>query len=254
MSVSVVLLHAMSTTSEMWRDQSAALRSAGHLVVAPDLRGHGRMPLGTAAPSLDVVADDLASTLDQRGIDTTVLVGTSMGAYVALAFVRRHPGRISGLALLGTRATADDSATVTARLAFADQVCDPALRPELLAAAVPRLVGATSRDSRPDVVARVSEMVNGVSAEGVAWAQRAIAVRADSLDLLSSITVPSTVVAGTEDELVAVDEAELMASVLPHGRLVLVPGAGHLAPIEAPAAVTAAITELIARVAGQVRQ
>lgn len=250
--MNVVLLHAMSTTAEMWRDQSAALRRAGHLVLAPDLRGHGRTPLGTAEPSLDVVADDLASLLDRRGIDSTVLVGTSMGGYVAQAFLRRHPGRTSGLALLGTRATADDGATVTARLAFADQVCDPALRPALLAAAKPRLVGATSRDRRPDVLTRVSEMVDGVSAAGVAWAQRAIAARPDSLELLSSITVPSTVVAGTEDELVSVDEAELMASVLPHGRVVLVPDAGHLAPIEAPEAVTAAITDLIARVAAPV--
>lgn len=254
MRMPVVLLHALATTSAMWRDQRAALRRAGHLVLTPDLRGHGGTPLGTAAPSLDVVADDLARTLDRHGIDSAVLAGSSMGGYVALEFLRRHPGRVRALALLGTRATADDDAAAAARLAFADRIRDPALRPGLLAATTPRLVGATTRATRPDVLARVSALAHSVDPAAVAWAQRAIAARADSVALLRSVTAPSVVVAGAEDELVAVEEAELMADALPRGRLVVVPDAGHLTPVEAPAAVTAAITELIARVADPAEQ
>lgn len=246
MNVPVVLLHALATTSAMWREQRTALRRLGHPVLAPDLRGHGRTPLGTAAPSLDVLADDLAGTLDRHGFDSAVVAGASMGGYVALAFLRRHPGRVRALALLGTRATADEPAVAAARLAFAERVCDPAQRPRVLAATTPRLVGATTRAARPDVVARVTEMANGADPVSVAWAQRAIAARADSVALLASVTVPGVVVAGVEDELVTSGEAELMAGAMPRGRLVLVPNAGHLTPVEAPAAVTAALTELVA--------
>jgi pimeloyl-ACP methyl ester carboxylesterase len=241
---SVVLLHALATTSAMWRDQRDALIRAGHFVLTPDQRGHGSTPLGTADPSLDVVADDLARTLDRHEIDSAVLAGSSMGGYVALAFLRRHPGRVRALALLGTRATADDREAAAARLAFAERVRDPALRPGLLAATTPRLVGATTRATRHDVLARVSAMANSVDPAAVAWAQRAIAARADSVELLGSVTVPSVVVAGAEDELVSVAEAELMAAALPRGRLVLVPNAGHLTPMEAPSVVTTAIAEL----------
>jgi pimeloyl-ACP methyl ester carboxylesterase len=250
-NVPVVLLHALATTSAMWRAQSDVLRRLGHPVLAPDLRGHGRTPLCTAEPSLDVLADDLARALDRHGFGRAVLAGSSMGGYVALAFLRRHPGRVRALALLGTRATADDPATAAGRLAFAERIGDPALRPALLAATTPRLVGATTRATRQDVVARVTAMAEGTGPAAVAWAQRAIAARPDSVALLRSVAVPAVVVAGAEDELVAPGDAELMADALPDGRLIVVPGAGHLTPVEAPSAVTAALTELIARAAGR---
>lgn len=251
MNVPVVLLHALATTSAMWCAQSDALRGRGHPVLAPDLRGHGRTPLGTAAPSLDVLADDLARALDRHGFGCVVLAGASMGGYVALAFLRRHPGRVLALALLGTRATADDPGTAAARLAFAERIGDPALRPGLLAATTPRLVGATTRATRHDVLARVSAMTDGADPAAVAWAQRAIVARPDSVALLRSAAVPAVVVAGAEDELVAAGEAELMADAVPDGRLVVVPGAGHLTPLEAPSSVTAALTDLITRAAGR---
>lgn len=249
MRVSVVMLHALATTSAMWHDQSAALRRAGHQVLTPDQRGHGRTPLGTAIPSLDVIADDVARALDRHRIDSAVLAGSSMGGYVAMAFLRRHPDRVRALALLGTRATADDRETAAARRAFAECVHDPDLRPGLLAATTPRLVGATTRATRRDVLARVTAMAHAVDPAAVAWAQRAIAGRADSVELLNSVTVPSVVVAGAEDELVTTGEAERLAGLLVRSKLVVVPGAGHLTPMEAPEAVTAAITGLVAQVA-----
>lgn len=251
MNVPVVLLHALATTSAMWCAQTDALRRLGHPVLAPDLRGHGSTPLGTAEPSLDVLADDLARALDRHGFGRAVLAGSSMGGYVALAFLRRHPERVSGLALLGTRATADEPGTAAARLAFAARIGDPALRPGLLAATTPRLVGATTRATRHAVLAEVTAMADAADPAGVAWAQRAIAARPDSVALLRSVSVPAVVIAGAEDELVAISEAELMAAALPGGRLVVVPGAGHLTPVEARCAVMAALTDLIARAAAR---
>lgn len=80
----------------MWQAQARALRSLGHPVLTPDQRGFGTTPLGDAPPSLDVVADDLARTLDERGMDRAVLAGSSMGGYVAMAFLRRFPDRVAG--------------------------------------------------------------------------------------------------------------------------------------------------------------
>lgn len=248
MSIPVVLLHTLSMTSAMWHEQRAALRLAGYLVLAPDQRGHGRVPLGDTTPSLDVVADDLARALDRRRIDSAVLVGSSMGGYVAMAFLRRHPGRVRGLALLGTRASADDRESAAGRIGFAERVVDPQLRPGLLAATTPRLVGATTRRKRPGVLARVHAMVERVDPAAIAWCQRAIAVRQDSVELLGSVDVPSVVIAGAEDELVPVNEAESLAATMPSGHLVTVPAAGHLTPLEAPAAVNAALADLLGRI------
>lgn len=247
MSVPVVLLHALATSSAMWSAQRRALVSTGHQVLTPDQRGYGTTPLGSAEPSLDVAADDLALLLDRQGIDSIVLVGASMGGYVALAFLRRHPGRVRALALVSTKASADTPAEAAQRRAFASLVLDPASRAQVVAAALPTLLGATTRGGRPEVVAAVRGIVSNTSPEAIAWSQRAIASRPDAVDVLRATHVPSVVVAGEEDELVPLSSARRLASSLPDAGLVTVPQAGHLAPMEAPGAVTAALAGVLTR-------
>ncbi|MFE1958240.1 alpha/beta fold hydrolase [Streptomyces sp. NPDC059479] len=234
--VPVVLLHALPLDSSMWRAQAGALGALGHTVLAVDQRGFGRTPLGASAapPSLDAVADDLADTLDRLGIDRAVLAGCSMGGYTAMAFLRRHPGRTSGLALFSTRAEADTPEAAARRRAFAGLIGDEATRDRVVEATTPALLGATTRAVRPATTAEVLAVARAADPASVAWAQRAIATRPDSLDILRATDVPALAVVGEEDELVAVEEVRAMADALPRGRLVTLPGVGHLPPLEAP--------------------
>lgn len=249
MTLPVVLLHALAVPAGMWAGPRRDLAALGHRVLAPDQRGYGRIPLGPAGPSLDVLVDDLARRLDAAGVDRAALAGCSMGGYLAMAFLRRHPDRVGALALLGTRASADGPAERAERAGFARLVLDERTRPAVLAAAVPKLLGAGTRAARPDVVDRVAALVAGTAAETIAWCQRAAADRPDSTALLHAAGLPAVVVAGAEDELVSPAEAERLAAALPGAELVVVPGAGHLTPVEAPGAVTAAIAGLLARTA-----
>jgi pimeloyl-ACP methyl ester carboxylesterase len=249
MSVPVVLLHALAVNSAMWSAQRRALVSAGHQVLTPDQRGYGTTPLGSGDPSLDVAADDLASLLDRQGIDSIALAGASMGGYVAMAFLRRHPGRVRALALMSTKASADASSEAAQRGAFASLVLDPASRSQVVAAAIPTLLGATTWDGRPEVVASVRAIVSNTSPEAIAWSQLAIASRRDAFDVLRATDVPSVVVAGEEDELVPLSSARQMAAALSDAELVTVPKAGHLAPMEVPGAVTAALVGVLTRAA-----
>lgn len=236
--MTVVLLHALGLDARMWAAQEASLRAAGQDVWAPNQRGTG---------SLATAADDIARGLDDRGVARAVLVGASMGGYVAMAFLRRHPGRTAALALLGTRAGADDPATAAGRRAFADAYLDPAKRPGVIAAVLPSLVGDTTRARRPEVFARVAELVEAADPATVAWCQRAIADRQDSVEVLRATDVPAVVIAGAEDALVSLEDARGMADALPQGELVVVPDAGHLSAMEAPADVDAALTALLRR-------
>ncbi|MEV7520902.1 alpha/beta hydrolase [Streptomyces sp. NPDC091371] len=243
--VPVVLLHALPLSSAMWHDQAAALRARGHTVITPDQRGFGTVPLGTVRPSLDTVADDLAVLLDERGIDQVTLVGCSMGGYAAMAFLRRCPHRVRALALFAARGGADSPRAAAERLKFADLMLDDATRDHVVARTTPLLLGATTRARRPDLVDQIMKMTKAAAPEAVAWAQRAIAARPDSLPVLRSTDVPALVVTGEEDELVAMEEAMSTADALPRGRLVTVPGAGHLQPLEAPDYVTDLLTTLL---------
>ncbi|MFD5462304.1 alpha/beta fold hydrolase [Kitasatospora sp. NPDC127059] len=244
-----MLLHAFPLNSSMWSAQLDALPGLGGdevRVLAPDQRGFGGTELGTDEPSLDLVADDLALLLDAAGIDRAVVGGLSMGGYVALAFARRHPDRLSGLLLANTRATADTDAVrgnrerIAAAVTARDSV--RLLLDERVAA------GQLGPDSQ-HLVERVETMVAAASPAAVAWAQRAMAARPDALDVLAGLRVPVSLLAGALDALVPLEEVELMARTRPDAELIVVPGVGHLSALESPGAFDAAVRRLLLRVA-----
>ncbi|MFD7826138.1 alpha/beta fold hydrolase [Kitasatospora sp. NPDC059803] len=245
----LVLLHAFPLNASMWSAQLDALPGLTGdeaRVLAPDQRGFGGTELGTDEPSLDLVADDLALLLDAAGIERAVVGGLSMGGYVALAFARRHPDRLAGLLLASTRATADTGAVRANRERIAAAVTARGSVQLLLDEEV--AAGQLGPDSR-HLVERVRSLVAAASPAAVAWAQRAMAARPDALDVLAGLRVPTAVVAGAQDGLVAPEEAELMLRARPDAELTVIPGAGHLSALEAPEAFNTAVRDLLARAA-----
>ncbi|MFF1786209.1 alpha/beta fold hydrolase [Kitasatospora sp. NPDC058243] len=245
----LVLLHAFPLNASMWSAQLDALPGLTGdeaRVLAPDQRGFGGTELGTDEPSLDLVADDLALLLDAAGIERAVVGGLSMGGYVALAFARRHPDRLAGLLLASTRATADTDAVRANRERIAAAVTARGSVQLLLDEEV--AAGQLGPDSR-HLVERVRSLVAAASPAAVAWAQRAMAARPDALDVLAGLRVPTAVVAGAQDGLVAPEEAELMLRARPDAELTVIPGAGHLSALEAPEAFNTAVRDLLARAA-----
>jgi pimeloyl-ACP methyl ester carboxylesterase len=246
----LVLLHAFPLSSAMWAAPAEGLADVAR-VVTPDLRGFGAPPPGAGEPSLDHAADDVAALLDRLGLGPVVLGGLSMGGYVAMAFLRRHPGRVAGLLLADTKAGADAPAARDNRLRIADRLDADGSPDVLVQDVLPGLTGPTTAAERPDVVARVRAMVEAAPPVAAAWAQRAMAARPDSLDVLRSVDVPALVLRGDEDELSGPADVEAMADALPQGRLEVLPRAGHLTALEVPDEVVRAVRGLLARVAEQ---
>ncbi len=246
-SLPLVLLHAFPLDATMWTPVVAALGPGVPVVLTPDLPGLGSAPLPDGPPDLAVAADLVAAALDEAGHQQAVLAGVSMGGYVAMAFARRHRQRLAGLALIDTKAGADDEAARSNRYRVAEAVL-AAGDTGALAPMLDALLGATTRDERPDLVDDVRARIAAARPEGVAWSQRAMAGRPDSLDLLRTLDVPAAVVVGQEDTLSPPDLAREMADALPDAVLTVLPGAGHLAAMEAPDDVAAALTALMVRV------
>ena len=229
----LVLLHAFPLSSAMWLAQREAL-AARFRVVTPDLRGFGGSPLGTAEPSVDVMADDVAALMDLKGIDRAVIGGLSMGGYVTLAFCRRHPGRVLGVILANTKATADTDAARAGRLRTARRLESDKNAGVLLEELLPRLVGPTTMRQRALVYGRVRGLVQSTPPAAAAWALRAMAARPDSVAALADVRVPALVVHGDEDEIITEDDARTMAGALPNAEFTVIPGSGHLTAIEQP--------------------
>src|SRR5579863_5968858 len=124
----LVLLHAFPVDSNMWRPQ------ASFHPITPEI-------LGIA--SLDDAADHVASLLDRHNIDRAVIGGLSRGGYIALAFARRHPGRLSALVLCDTNAGVDDDQSKRGRYQMAERINDEGMAfiPDIM---LPRLLGDTS--------------------------------------------------------------------------------------------------------------
>lgn len=243
----VVLLHAFPLNASMWAAQREAL-SSGYRVLCPDQRGFGGSQLGWDHddPSLDDVADDVAAMLDAKKVDHAVVGGLSMGGYVAMAFVRRHPERVRALVLADTKATADSPEAAANRLRIAEEVMAAGSSAQLVDEVLPKLVGATTKERRALVLGRIKATVEGAPPPAVAWAQRAMASRPDSVETLRGVTVPTLVVVGEEDELSPPADARAMADAVPGATLVTVPEAGHLTAMEAPDEFNAALLEFLA--------
>lgn len=239
--VDLVLLHAFPVWSAMYDDVRDQLGVACRLHT-PDLPGFGAAALPGAEPSLDHYADAVVGHLDAAGVERAVIGGTSMGGYVAMALLRRHPGRVAGLVLVDTKAGADPEPARANRERIASAVLASGAVDVVLAEVCPLLVGQTTERDRPEVVARVRTWAAAARPEAVAWAQRAMAARPDSFAALGGAAVPALVVVGAEDRLSPVDDARAMAEALPHGELVVLAGAGHLTPVEAPGEFAAAVT------------
>ncbi|WP_066941199.1 alpha/beta fold hydrolase [Microtetraspora fusca] len=239
----VVLLHAFPLSSAMWQAQREGLARAC-TVITPDLRGFGGSPLGDDAPSLDVMADDVARLLDSEGIERAVVGGQSMGGYVTMAFCRRHADRLLGVILADTKAAADPAPARENRERIAEAVLrdGPAI---LVDEVLPPQLGATTARRRPMVSGRVRGLVQSAPPPAVAWAQRAMAARPDSFDTLRALTAPVLVIVGDEDELSPRADAEAMAGAVPDGRLAVVPEAGHLSAMENPEAFNHAVADFV---------
>jgi pimeloyl-ACP methyl ester carboxylesterase len=240
----LLLFHAFPLDRRMWDAQARALAGSARLV-RMDARGFGGSAPTDGPLTMDGIADDGARLLDLLGLDTAVVGGCSMGGYAALAFARRHPGRLAGLYLQDTKAPPDTDEGRASRKALAARVL--AEGSSVAAdALLPKLVGETTHRERPDVVALVRGSILGARPEAIAAALAGLGAREDSRPTLGAIRVPTLVLVGEEDSLTPPAEAEAMTSAIAGARLVRLPGAGHLANLEAPGAVSAALEGFLA--------
>jgi pimeloyl-ACP methyl ester carboxylesterase len=241
----VVLLHAFPMDNSLWAAQRQALGQAGHWVITPDLPGFGGSALAPDAPSMDVMADAVVELLDHLGIARAVVGGLSMGGYVTMALLRQHPDRLSAIILADTKAGADTPEAAAGRQAVAAAVEEAGTAAGIADGMLPNLVGATTRDSRPDIVATVRRWIGAQPASGVAWAQRAMAARPDSLADIGSFGRPVLVLYGAQDTISPAADAAAMAEAARSGgsatTVVEIPAVGHLSAVEDPEAVTRAL-------------
>lgn len=241
----VVLIHGLPLDRTMWEMQEAEVGSV-YRIIAPDLRGAGETAVPDGVYTIDLHADDVIETLDALKLNEPVVIGgLSMGGYVALSIALRYPGRVRGLMLMNTRASADPPATAQVREDLARQLEATGKPDALVDSMLPKLFAPITYATRPELVERVKERALRLSPRGLANTLRGLAIRPDRTAELASIAAPTLVLAGADDQLMPHSDAQILAGGIPNSQIVTIPDAGHLAPLENKAASDAAILDFL---------
>jgi len=156
-----------------------------------------------------------------------------MGGYVAFGVLRRAAARVSGLLLANTRSIPDSDEARAGRDRMIKLAADEgpaAIAREM----VPKLVGETTKKLQPDLLEAVRRLITMNSADGISTALGALRDRPDSTPLLAAIDFPTLIIAGDEDAIIPVTEAQAMHRAIPGSSLVVLPRAGHLSNLEDP--------------------
>lgn len=234
----ILLIHGHPFDHTLWDPQAAALRSAGHQVVTPDLRGYGADP----APVGDITylsdfAADLAAVVESPRV---IVGGVSMGGQIAMEFYRQYPDRVAGLILSDTSPVGEtpegrqyrndlaDRLLAEGMAGYADEVLDKMITPAHVRAL-------------PEVAAHVRRMMAATAPRGAAAALRGRAERPDYQKTLAEVRVPTLILCGADDAYTPIVDAELIRTLIPGSDLVIVENAGHLPGLESPAEVNAAL-------------
>lgn len=224
----ILFIHGYPLDRTIWSEPLGGLD--GWRRIAPDLRGMGQSDAPDLGYSMSTYAEDLAALLDVLGVEQVVLCGLSMGGYVSFEFLRRWPERVRGLVLMDTRAEPDSPEGRKARDAAAARARDGGAK-----AIAEQMIGRLLADgAAPEVVTRVRRMMEATPVAGIVGALAAMRDRPDSTSLLERIAVPTLVVCGEHDAITPPDVMRPMAERIPGARFELVPGAGHLPPVEQP--------------------
>lgn len=242
----VVFLHGFLLDRSLWTPQFGA-HVDHNRCIALDLRGFGG---STPAPpyTVEQYADDVIALLDVLGIERAVIVGLSLGGYVAFALWRNHRRRVMGLVLANTRASADSEDTRARRRALIAVAHEGGSR-AVADAQINMMVGASTRAKHPALVDGIHHMLERAPVAGIVGALEAMAARPDAVPLLATIDVPTLIIAGDEDAVIPVAEARAMHEAVPGSTFELLAGSGHLSNLERPAAFNHVVAEFLARLA-----
>lgn len=235
----ILLLHAFPLAADQWQPQLLS-PPPGWRLVAPDLRGFGGSPtLGRPADaSMDRYAVDVFELMTHLDIGEAAVAGLSMGGYVALAMLAADAGRITGLVLADTRATADTEEARGGRdrmIALVNRDGSSGVAEQML----PKLLGETSARQQPNLALIVQRMIEGNGPAGIEAALHAMRDRPDRSLLLPTITCPTVVICGTDDRVTPPGECKALSQSIPGAVFLAIDGAAHLSNLEQPEAFSA---------------
>ena len=230
----LVLLNSIGTDMSLWDGAMPALLAAFR-VLRLDARGHGASDAPNGDYSLALLADDVASVMDAAGIAQAAVAGVSLGGMIAMELALSRPERVSALALICTSATMDKAAwqdrITKVRAGGTAAIADLAMQ---------RFLSPGFTTGQPAIVESVRRNLVAMNSEGYAGAGAAIRDM-ELIGRIPSLACPTLIVVGDRDASTPfAGHGENLLAAIPGATLERL-DCGHLAPLEAPAALAGAL-------------
>jgi pimeloyl-ACP methyl ester carboxylesterase len=231
-----VLIHGFPLDRSIWNDLVPLLEGQFDVIV-PDLRGFGSSGTVDSQYTTTDMADDIAALLENLGLAEVLLAGHSMGGYVALAFAKKYPEKVTGLALVSSQAAGDAPERKEGRYKMAGEVTSKGAG-VVVEAMAPKM----SADDRIQQFAR--ELMARQSVSGITGGLKAMAEREDLREALATFDFPLVLIHGDADALIPIDLARDAVTSTDRATLVELPGVGHMPMMEAASETADALKRL----------
>jgi pimeloyl-ACP methyl ester carboxylesterase len=265
--IPILFIHGFPFDSSMWHQAASVLLQKQnddaqtflqYRTIMPDLRGMGKntLPNTSRTPTqhgieIDKYADDLNEILDKLEVkEPVVVVGLSMGGYIAMQFVHKYSERVNGLVLCNTKTTPDPDDAKAKRFELIDNITasrDNASQvlEGVADSMIPKLFAALTYSDKPEVVDKVRSMITSNNPQGISAAAWGMATREDTTQFLSNAQCLVLVIGGDEDKFTPPSAMKQLADVAIIGKYVEIPNAGHLPPMEQPELFAIALNNFI---------
>ncbi|MFE4707492.1 alpha/beta fold hydrolase [Peribacillus simplex] len=222
----LLFIHGFCGSHEYWSDIIAELKDE-YRIIAVDLRGHGASEEIGGSFSIEDMAADIASFLEELEIGQVYMFGHSLGGYITLAFAERFPGKLSGFSLVHSTAFPDDETGKEGRLKAVEKIESEGI-PAFIDGLIPKLF-ANSDDPNIDHIKEIGYKTSEIGAIGSLHAMRN---RIDRNHVLKDTKLPVLLVAGEQDKVIPVDKTFSVKGS--HIKEVILKGSGHMGMLEAP--------------------
>jgi pimeloyl-ACP methyl ester carboxylesterase len=233
----IILVHAAGSNAHTWHNQLDHL-GAAHSPISFDLPGHGRSAGVEGLASVRDYSDFLAAFADTLRIKSAVIVGHSMGGAIAMDFAARHPDRVEALVLVATAAKFNVPSDLVAGLKAVTMGRAP--QSFTTDGYSPKTISGNF-----DVI-RAGWMEQIKTDPRVRYTDVLACTAVDLRETIGRIDKPTLILAGADDQVTTVADAELIKSKIRGAQLEVIADAGHLIPFERPAEVNAAIEKFLA--------
>lgn len=225
----VVLLHGFLQNLDVW---SSYVLSYMHdfRVVTIDLPGHGHTDVFGEVHSMDLMARVVKTVLDEAGVNQCVMMGHSMGGYVALAFAEKYPYTLRGLGLVNSHALSDSDTHRGSRQAVCEQVKEN--RASYIVNFVPTLFDDSKRAALSQDIKDLQDQCLEIRAEAITAAQLGMMNRPSRISVLQQLEVPVLFIYGKNDKRIPLEIAISQAMIPHHSEILLLDDVGHMSFIE----------------------